>query len=312
MSEEPAEQQASGGQKPQVVYHYTSMENFLAIVESGSIWTTSIDYLNDVAEYKFYLRLFRKKLPAIRKKFGLNDSSYFEETLSRNLKEVGFEKRPFVASFSEIGDSLHHWRSYCPQGNGVSIGLQMECLKRAFVQPKPGVTTPVIASNKVLYIDKDDMAQMENDVVNAIASLDSIRAGVERSKIKGITQGNIFMHTLDTIACFRKHRTFESEKEFRILVSGNGTAYDHFLFRPRKTTLRPHIPILIPSSVSGYEPSNRRSVLERGDGAWDWIESVVVGPSNNMGLTVQSVAAFLKKKRIDARVVPSTVTFRDW
>ena len=47
---------------PEVVYHYTSMNALLGIVD-GDIWATNIQYLNDISEYTHFLELVKGRLP---------------------------------------------------------------------------------------------------------------------------------------------------------------------------------------------------------------------------------------------------------
>ena len=51
---------------PRVVYHYTSMDAMLGIVE-GCIWATNIRYLNDVSEYDHFLEACQGKTAATHK-----------------------------------------------------------------------------------------------------------------------------------------------------------------------------------------------------------------------------------------------------
>ena len=44
----------------------------------------------------------------------------------------------------------------------------------------------------------------------------------------------------------------------------------------------------------------------------DFVAKVVVGPTTNMGLSVEAVKAFFRKRNLDVRVVPSSSPFRDW
>jgi hypothetical protein len=41
---------APDAKEPEVVYHYTTMETMKKIVDSESIWATSLNYLNDASE----------------------------------------------------------------------------------------------------------------------------------------------------------------------------------------------------------------------------------------------------------------------
>jgi hypothetical protein len=112
--------------EPEVVYHYTSVDTMMKIVTSGKIWATSISYLNDSSEGEHFLRMVRRRLPDLLAQYQLQHS------VLRELDgKAQVEKRPFIASFSAEGDSLPQWRSYCPRGNGVSIGFRVGCLTLA-------------------------------------------------------------------------------------------------------------------------------------------------------------------------------------
>src|ERR1035437_5700578 len=100
---------------PEIVYHYTTMDAMIKIANDGSIWATSVLYLNDLSEQEFYLKLVREYLPEYRRLHPEDGS------IVCNIETPGpvdFTQRPFVASFSYEGDSLSQWRSYCAGGNG--------------------------------------------------------------------------------------------------------------------------------------------------------------------------------------------------
>ena len=114
---------------PDVVYHYTSMEVLLSIVEHKQLWATSIRYLNDVRERDLYLEAVRQRLPNF-----LPDS---ESVLTDLDESSSFAELPFIVSFSTEKDSLPQWRSYCPNGNGVAIGFRPEVLKNVSFKNPP-------------------------------------------------------------------------------------------------------------------------------------------------------------------------------
>src|ERR1700756_2182500 len=88
---------------PDVVYHYTSMNGLLGIIE-GCIWATSILYLNDISEYNHFLTLVKTRLLQLRKVHKL---SYFSRVVAtrKNRRPPAYMDVPFVASFSESRDS---------------------------------------------------------------------------------------------------------------------------------------------------------------------------------------------------------------
>lgn len=105
--------------EPNFVYHYTTMESFVSIVESMQIWATSIAFLNDASEFITGVRAMREALDAeFSKRRGRARSA-----LALMMEEVDApEALTFVASFTELGDDLNQWRSYAPSG-GVALGL---------------------------------------------------------------------------------------------------------------------------------------------------------------------------------------------
>ena len=117
---------------PAVVYHYTSMDVLLVIVEKRQLWATNIRYLNDVSERQHCLSMIRQRVEAT-----ISNSQLATELLDQSLENEdaskSFNDLPFVTSFSADRDSLSQWRSYCPNGNGVCVGFRTDSLVNAFI-----------------------------------------------------------------------------------------------------------------------------------------------------------------------------------
>ena len=113
------------------LYHYTTQEGLLGIVEKGEIWATNIFYLNDAAEFKHAFRIFSNKIQAkiselIRSRRDIRFSGFSKEKMLRCEKFLAFDvseqsfyesllgfiesmktKMPFyVCSFSKEKDQL--------------------------------------------------------------------------------------------------------------------------------------------------------------------------------------------------------------
>jgi hypothetical protein len=79
----------------------------------------------------------------------------------------------------------------------------------------------------------------------------------------------------------------------------------------------PFLELAIPRYDEGHDkdPTDfqlfQLATLEMGAG-YQFIRRVVVGPTPNMPLTVETVKAFFRTKRILVKVEPSDVSFRDW
>jgi hypothetical protein len=115
----------------------------------------------------------RERIPAYCQIHPPKDHKIFERFL--NAPDTGFETHSFVASFSQDADSLPQWRSYCPNGNGVAVGFRVECLKRAFVEPKGESVTseadkdrPGATYKKIEYLDSSRTRQLDLEIGSAI------------------------------------------------------------------------------------------------------------------------------------------------
>ena len=154
--------------EPKIVYHYTTLDTMMKIAKTATIWATSINYLNDVSEGEYFGQLVRERIPVYQATHQVDASAMFDEFLKTSSERVS--ARPFVASFSEDGDSLPQWRSYCPNGNGIAIGLRVDCLKRSFVNTdggeKPSALSPRFL--KVSYLDTMTPESLDREITSAI------------------------------------------------------------------------------------------------------------------------------------------------
>jgi hypothetical protein len=91
------------------LYHYTSLEGLLGIIESKSIWATNVLYLNDASELNYSIDLpkgqvdeFKDNIP--NDKNWLGTLNFFDKftRLFTSTEILGF----FVCSFSEEEDLL--------------------------------------------------------------------------------------------------------------------------------------------------------------------------------------------------------------
>lgn len=105
-----------------ILYHYCSTESFHAIIQSQSIWLSSLSLSNDTMEGKVVAsvigRLAEKDSldqPSIR---SLQDMTNYIE---QHIDGLGF-------CLSEDGDLLSQWRGYAANATGVAIGFSTKYL----------------------------------------------------------------------------------------------------------------------------------------------------------------------------------------
>jgi hypothetical protein len=130
--------------EPEVLYHYTTAQGLLGIVEGAALWATNADFLNDARELKYG----RQELyDALRKRADelspeepeVAGAKYSQAAVMRSavdhLSPGGiFARREhhvvYVACFCEEGDLLSQWRGYGAPG-GYAVGFRASDLRLA-------------------------------------------------------------------------------------------------------------------------------------------------------------------------------------
>jgi hypothetical protein len=124
----------------------------------------------------------------------------------------------------------------------------------------------------------------------------------------------LFGLVLGLRSCFMKSASFQSENEYRIVVDTLRPRYELFGYRTSRSCMIPYLKLPIPCFEEGHDkyPTNAQFSNPRMGGRYQFIKRVVVGPTPNMTLTVDTLRAFFRSNRLLVDVVPSTVSFRDW
>ena len=100
-----------------ILYHYTSLETFLKIIESGKIRLTDLAQSNDALEGKYILN---RLVAEIQKS---NIPASFHSVLVNVLEEHVSYTRALGFCMSEEADQLSQWRGYGDDGQGVCLGF---------------------------------------------------------------------------------------------------------------------------------------------------------------------------------------------
>lgn len=289
------------------VFHYASMAAMMNIVNTRTVWCTAIPYLNDATELTFLTDAVKKRLPRLKELDPSLDRIWFpaiEVEDAHVLTEMA--NVPFVASFAEKGDSLMHWRSYCPQNSGIAVGFRTECLEKADIDETPlaGMVVPNVGFGKVGYLDVRNEAMVDKIIYRAI---ENAQATFDKhSSIRDDLDFNqYFLWALEAIACANKHESFQVEDEYRLLLSDIRYRENNIRFRSVRSTLVPYVAMRVPGTFEGKFTFDKSK-------PWDAIQSVVIGPTPNMDLTKRSVEAFFRLKGMKVDVETSRIPYRDW
>jgi hypothetical protein len=292
---------------PHVVYHYTSMETLLKIVETSSIWATNILYLNDVSEREHCLETIRARLDSEEghKLFGPVIESEGEKEERGRMPFL-----PFIASFSADRDALTQWRSYCPQGNGVCIGFRTESLKNAtalLARPYRGERTAdiMVSFEAVRYLDSTDLPFIDKVIQDA---LDGATEFVHSAGTR-MSRDDDFWWNIEGLASGVKHPSFAAEREYRLMVTMVGGGAYYYRYRASRSTLVPYVAVTLPDP-SQFLPGHDLDPIhpERPF----FIDNVTIGPTPHPILSAEALDTFFRNFDRDVIIHISSVPYRDW
>ena len=111
------------------LFHYTTAAGLISILESRTLWASSMRHLNDPRELVYAIEIVKEELA--RRSNGLEDLygslGWSPDQGAQNLlKQLDkfTASTLYVTSFSEHKDVLSQWRAYCRDGNGYAIGFK--------------------------------------------------------------------------------------------------------------------------------------------------------------------------------------------
>ena len=254
--------------KPEKLYHYTTLEGLLGILIQKALWATKIQYLNDASELTKPLEIAETMLLninslSVERKKEVSESGIKQINLWRDVNLC-------VASFCEEGDLLSQWRGYGSFGSAFSIGFKTEKIEDA-------ISRNGFELLQCKYFD-------ETGYIEAVHHSIGIAAKELISSKKNPDFMGVFIKTCSGI----KLRCFQEEKEWRI-ISSQPIQYDNpnLMFRRGKSMIIPYYAL----------PLDLSSIVE-----------IVIGPCQHPGLVKSAVDGLASKynlKNIRIRVSPT-------
>jgi DUF2971 family protein len=263
-------------QPAEVLYHYTSLGALAEIVASGCLYATDIRFFSDAAEMKHAADILGIYI-AQRIEAHATNSRLFSQFRQWVLERLTGGHMQFVVSFTENGNLLSQWRSYCPHGKGVSIGFAPELLTRA-------ATAQGFHVGKCIYDNEAQRSLMES-ILTDIESLAETRGENTDPSKRHPSQSfhDVFEEVendLLRIAALLKHGAFSEEEEWRA-VSPITRNYVHapIKYREGRTMLIPYIEFSLRGDVSSRLP----------------LDHVYLGPTPSANNSMTSLSRFLSK-----------------
>jgi hypothetical protein len=329
---------------PKTLYHYTSLDALVSIVETKRLRASNIRFLNDESES---LRLKEDVVAILRR---LATTTADKQLVANVLHSI--EKTPrqshFVASLSERGDLLSQWRAYCPSGLGVSIGFSSSCLEQQWIADPRGEKPLFLSApfQKVRYYETTHQSSLEKTVANLLnlarkedpTKPSSLGTGVLAYALAPIFEGkniaddellDVVQRATDAISWaegksgqnlylpgseiagwvtmlspFIKHGAFSEECEWRKVVSKDSRLMPGQRFRSGKSTLIPFVEIMLDVVREGSAAVPSKKYF---------IDEVVVGPTFKPELTIEALRSLFESESHPEVVVrSSSIPFRSW
>src|ERR1700722_1051545 len=110
------------------LYHYTSLGSILKIVPTSLLHATDARFLTDASEMRVIVENLKFAMSNVTDPddFTARVHAELRAWLENRLSELGHAV--FVACFTQNGNLLSQWRSYCDPGKGLSIGFNPDKL----------------------------------------------------------------------------------------------------------------------------------------------------------------------------------------
>ncbi len=223
-----------------VVYHYTSPEGFLGILNGHSLRFTDICYMNDRSEGVYFVKVLLDFIDKNKDRFplcesiinDLLDSNSFTDIKHLNVTKIKYNinwskkqkpVRSFVFCTCSDADSLNMWNYYVKNGSyqGYNIGIRIESFLEYVGEMLPNSDTTSIHYGKVLYNLKKQEEEVEALLEIMESSMDN-SVGVQTSREMAMWY---LKRYIDLYGVFYKHPKFEGEKEYRFVIEAEEDGY---------------------------------------------------------------------------------------
>jgi Protein of unknown function (DUF2971) len=279
-----------GRAKPDDLYHYTSADGLLGIIDRRALRGSNIWYLNDRREFSLALDLCR----IIIEERSDTMQERFERGLLIALGEAlenSGDTDVFVGSFAEDGDQLSQWRGYCPKGGGYSVGFVLARLEQIVKQDRRFVLAPVVYAREAQLVI---MNRLVDSAITYGNGLWENSHGDLKRVYSAVYQE--FASLIAVVSPLIKDSSFHEEAEWRLVSLPRAIDKSEWHFRSRGTMVVPFIEIPLPVSDG---------VLE--------LDALVIGPAKDIELAVSAAKAMDIRGLVKiGEVNASTIPYRDW
>lgn len=260
----------------QVLYHYTSLNSLMGMIESNRLWMSKGTFLNDSNELVYFSGIVENVIEKMKKVSEQPLSQLFilelEKAMQVFLNEInenGLEV--YIFSLSHTQDSLALWYNYA-EGEGYNIGFQAEDLleKGTGFSGRPGAL-----HGYVMYSKEKQEAVLEELLLEAFHLIGTYGEKEARNALP-----EHFFSVIATCATFFKNPAFKSEEEYRLaLIKRKEEEKVEVEFRARNGVIIPYTTVVFDDQLP--------------------ISHITIGPKNNIDIAKSGIEHYLKSKGYD-------------
>ena len=248
-----------------VVFHYTSPEALMSILQSTHLRFTDCQFLNDKSEYTHIHIPLKQAFEEIKDSLhddymsGLIqeylDHGYQYSELIQEKPDVGFkglrmyEMRYYVFCTSLDNDLLNMWNYYVKGGNyqGYNIGISVKDIINSFSNITDEKVN--IYFGPIIYTDREKIELLKRIILDIDQKLSRALEKITDIQERGITTDIHYGELLSYIQNYRlffKDGSFSGEKEYRFVIKMPAAQQKHSSNTPqvnysiRQGVITPH------------------------------------------------------------------------
>jgi hypothetical protein len=274
----------------QVIYHYTSPEGLLGIVEKNEFWMSDYSFMNDAEELTYGLALAKQRFEKCAQALPFAADLLRKWGNPSDLSDL----RVCVGSFSLRGDSLSQWRAY----GSIAVGFEVGPLMFGYNNS--------VRMNRVIY-----EPEKQERFIDLMAHLSASAYAEDKKNLPAAEVARIYGirgegETLLEVTAFFKHPTFADEHEARIVHIEDRKVYESLKIYPTPQRFRVSGDILLPYLTT-------RDVATFPDKYPDKlpIVEIVIGPSRHAQVLERGVERLLAARGYGSvKVTRSTAPVR--
>lgn len=250
---------------PKNLFHYTSPEGLIGIVQERKLRASNISLMNDSKEFTYATSMFMKILMdfAFEKKHE-NIIEYIKKILTNS------DGGPIYSiSLSENPDQLSQWRAYCARG-GFSIGFECEKMQALLLGEDFNLV-------KCIYKPGAQEGVIEKFASKLASNINTFITGKETREERIKFCSNNLGREFGLMSSSIKHPSFEEECEWRFCKNYVYANHGKLKFKPGNGMLTPYFEASLSDKEDSLAP----------------ISEIYVAPHKNSGLSMRTLRVFL-------------------